>query len=107
MQKVNLWQISESSQIMKKVCEERELLTKAFFSLSNKGLEVKAIDLRAVSALLVAGIFYLVLHAKSTDMLFCEIDLKTSDGMDRTKNEIDLTLSNSITKNNERYNFNN
>lgn len=94
MQKTILWQISESSQIMKEVCEERELLSKSFFALSDKELEGKDIDLRAVSALLVAGIYYLVLHAKSTDTLFCEIDLNTPEGMSRIKKAISLILKN-------------
>lgn len=92
MQKIILWQISESTQIMKDICEERELLSKAFFSLSDAELKGKNLDLRAVSALLVAGIYYLVLHAKSTDTTFCEIDLRTSEGMDRIKNAVQFLL---------------
>ncbi|RZK38348.1 MAG: TetR/AcrR family transcriptional regulator [Pedobacter sp.] len=92
MQKIVLWQISQSTQIMKEVCEERELLSKHFFKLSDKELEGKDIDVRAVSALLVAGIYYLVLHAKSTDTLFCEIDLNNKEGMERIKKAISLIL---------------
>ena len=92
MQKIVLWQISESTQIMQEVCEEREQLSKHFFELSDKELAGKDIDLRAVSALLVAGVYYLVLHAKSTDTLFCEIDLKTSGGMERIKKSIHSIL---------------
>lgn len=92
MQKTILWQISESTKIMTEVCEEREQLSKFFFSLSDKELEGKSIDLRAVSALLVAGIYYLVLHAKSTDTLFCEIDLREPEGMERIKKAISLIL---------------
>ncbi|WP_457133483.1 TetR/AcrR family transcriptional regulator [Mucilaginibacter sp. UYNi724] len=94
MRKIILWQISESTEIMREVCEEREQLSKSFFALSDKELEGKDIDLRAVSALLVAGIYYLVLHAKSTDTLFCEIDLNTPEGMARIKNAISMILEN-------------
>lgn len=92
MQKIVLWQISESTQIMKEICEERELMSKVFFALSDQELKGKDIDLRASSALLVAGIYYLVLHAKSTDTLFCEIDLKTSSGIERIRKAIKLIL---------------
>lgn len=94
MQKIILWQISESTKIMKEVSEERELLSQQFFALSDQELQGKNIDLRAVSALLVAGIYYLVLHAKSTDTLVCEIDLNTPDGMSRIKDAISLILEN-------------
>lgn len=94
MQKIILWQISESTEIMKEICEEREQLIKSFFMLSDKELG-KDVDLRAVSALMVAGIYYLVLHAKSTDTLFCEIDLNTPEGISRIKKAISLILKNS------------
>lgn len=94
MQKIVLWQISKSTQIMKEVCEEREELSKHFFALSDIELEGRNLDLRAVSALLVAGIYYLVLHAKSTASLFCEIDLNTIQGMQRIKKAISLILVN-------------
>jgi len=94
MQKIILWQISESTKIMNEVAEERELLSQHFFALSDQELKGKDIDLRAVSALLVAGIYYLVLHAKSTDTLFCEIDLKSTAGMARIKNAISAILEN-------------
>lgn len=45
----------------------------------------KDIDLRAVTALLVAGIYYLVLYSRSTDCKICEIDLNTPGGMQRIK----------------------
>lgn len=94
MQKIVLWQISQSTRIMKEVCDERELLSKHFFALSDKELKGKDVDLRAVAGLLVAGIYYMVLHAKSTDTLFCEIDINTTEGMQRIKDAISLILEN-------------
>jgi AcrR family transcriptional regulator len=94
MQKIVLWQISQKSQIMYEVCEERERLGKHFFALADKELKDKNIDLRAVAALLVAGIYYMVLHAKSSDSLFCEIDINQPEGMERIKNAINLIVEN-------------
>lgn len=94
MQKIVLWQISARSQIMYEVCEERERLGSHFFSLADKELKGKDIDLRAVVALLTAGIYYMVLHAKSSDSLFCEIDINTPEGMVRIKDAISFILKN-------------
>uniref|UniRef100_UPI004047EF63 TetR/AcrR family transcriptional regulator n=1 Tax=Mariniflexile sp. TaxID=1979402 RepID=UPI004047EF63 len=93
MQKLILWEISEKTKIMYNVCEERERLGSKVFELADKEFEDK--DIRAVSALLVAGIYYMVLHAKSTDTLFCEIDINQPEGMKRIKNAISLILENS------------
>ncbi len=94
MQKVVLWQISERTALMSAVSKEREKMSEIFFALADKDLKGKDIDLRAVAALLVAGIYYLVLHAKSTDSLFCEIDLNTEEGMQRIKKAISDMLEN-------------
>ncbi len=90
MQKFILWEISEKSKIMYEVCEERERLGSKIFELSDKEFKYK--DMRAISALLVAGIYYMVLHSKSTDTLFCGIDIKKPEGMKRIKNAIRLIL---------------
>lgn len=92
MQKIVLWQISQRSQIMFQVCEEREELGSRFFALTDEELKNKDIDLRAVVSLLVAGIYHLVLHAKTTDSLFCEIDINKPEGMKRIKEAISLIL---------------
>ena len=94
MQKIVLWQISQRSQIMYEICEERERLGSHFFALADKELIGKNIDLRAVASLLVAGIYYMVLHAKSTDSLFCGIDINKPEGMKRIKDAISLILEN-------------
>ena len=92
MQKIILWEISEKTKIMYDACEERELLGSKVFELTDK--EYKGKDIRAVSAILVAAIYYMVLHAKSTDTLFCEIDINEPEGMKRIKNAISLILEN-------------
>lgn len=94
MQKIILWEISKKTEIMYEVCEERERLGSKFFALSDKELRGKNIDIRAVAGLLVAGIYYMVLHAKSTNTTFCEIDINESEGMERIKNAISLILEN-------------
>jgi AcrR family transcriptional regulator len=94
MQKLILWEISKKTKIMQEVCEDRERLGSKIFELTDKELKGKDIDIRAVSALLVAGVYYMVLHAKSTDTLFCEIDINTAEGMDRIKNAISFILEN-------------
>ncbi|ETZ20716.1 TetR/AcrR family transcriptional regulator [Pedobacter sp. V48] len=92
MQKIVLWQISQRSQIMYQVCEEREQLSSTFFALTDKELKGNNVDLRAIAGLLVAGIYYMVLHAKTTDSLFCEIDINKPEGMKRIKEAISLVL---------------
>lgn len=92
MQKLILWEISEKTKIMYEVCDDRERLGSKVFELADEEFKDNDIDIRAISALLVAGIYYMVLHAKSTNTLFCGIDINEADGMNRIKNAISLIL---------------
>ena len=88
MQKIVLWQISQRSKIMFEVAEEREKLGAEFFKMADPYFENTDIDLRSVAGLLVGGIYYMVLHAKSNDSLFCQIDVNTVEGLNRMKKAI-------------------
>jgi AcrR family transcriptional regulator len=95
MQKIVLWQISERTKIMFEVCEERERLGDKYFELADQELKNSDVDIRAIAGLLVGGIYHMVLHAKSTDSLFCQIDLNKPEGKERIKNAIRFILNNS------------
>ena len=101
MQKIVLWQVSERSKIMSEICEERENLSSIFFALADKELKGSNVDLRAITGLLVAGIYYMVLHAKTTDSLFCEIDINKTEGMQRIKEAIGQVLKYVYSSNNK------
>jgi AcrR family transcriptional regulator len=92
MQKVVLWQISENLEIMDYVAQTREQLYPSLFAVADKEIKDENVDLRAISSILSAGIYYLVLHTKTTNSTFCEIDLTTDEGMDRIKNSIKKIL---------------
>jgi AcrR family transcriptional regulator len=94
MQNIILWEISTKSPMIYKISEDRERLGSEFFKLSDKELQDKDIDLRAVTGLLIAGIYYMVLHAKSTDTTFCEIDINEPTGMERIKKAISSIIEN-------------
>lgn len=92
MQNAVLWQISEKSSIMSQVSREREKMSTFFFALADKEFKGKDVDLRAISAVLVAAVYYLVLHAENTDSTVCEIDLKSAGGMERIRKAIKQIL---------------
>lgn len=98
MQKIVLWQLSERSKIMFEVAEEREKLGAAFFEVADPFFQKSDVDIRAVAALLVAGIYYMVLHSKSNDSLFCQIDITQPEGAARIKNAIRQIISEAFTR---------
>ncbi|MBS9766159.1 MAG: TetR/AcrR family transcriptional regulator [Flavobacteriaceae bacterium] len=82
LQKILLWELSEDSEIMKKIAEEREVLGEKLFSLLEENKDTK-FDLRAMLAVQIAGLYYLSIHAKSNGSLFCGIDVNTPEGRQR------------------------
>ncbi|MGA6119870.1 TetR/AcrR family transcriptional regulator [Sphingobacterium anhuiense] len=92
MQKVVLWQISENTELMAHVTANREEIYPLLFPKADQELKNQQVDLRAISSILVAGIYYLVLHTKTTNSTFCEIDLTTDQGMGRIKTTIKKIL---------------
>lgn len=88
LQKIILWQLSQRSQVMFEVAEERERAGDEFFKVADGLFDQTNVDLRAIAGLLVGGIYYMVLHAKSNDSLFCGIDVNSTEGMNRIKQAI-------------------
>ncbi|PID94185.1 MAG: TetR family transcriptional regulator [Bacteroidetes bacterium] len=91
LQKILLWELSDDAEIMKKVAREREVLgERLFLSLdNNKG---NKLDLRAILAVQIAGLYYLSIHAKSNGSLFCGIDLNTPEGRQRIINAMESII---------------
>lgn len=95
MQKVVLWQVSESNEIMNKICTEREKLSNSFFHLADEELEESGkpnTDLRSVASLLLGGIYFTVLHAKADNSTFCEMNFNKTEDQERIKKAISNIL---------------
>ncbi len=85
LQQIIRWQFSDNSPVIHDLCVERERIGSEFFKLTDPFFDGTAVDLRAVTALLVGGIYSLVLHSRTSDTTFCEIDINTPEGMQRIK----------------------
>ncbi|XBK18664.1 TetR/AcrR family transcriptional regulator [Pedobacter lusitanus] len=88
MQKVILWEISEKNELMREIADAREVMGNELFKLTDPQFENTTVDLRAIQALLIGGIYYLVLHAKSNGSTFCGIDINEQQGQDRIINSL-------------------
>ncbi|WP_028296167.1 TetR/AcrR family transcriptional regulator [Olivibacter sitiensis] len=89
MQQIVRWQISEKTEALQKICEEREAVGAKLFSLFEPNFDGRNVDIEAEIAILVAGIYFLVLHAKVGNSLFCGIDLNEEDGKSRIHQALD------------------
>lgn len=93
LQRIMLWGISEKKDFLRHISDERELIGEEVFKIVDPQFKNSDIDIRGILAILVAGIYYLVLHGKTNGSLFCGIDLNTADGEDRIKESISQIIS--------------
>lgn len=80
MQKIILWEISESTHLLDSVCMVREEYGNTLLAMTDPYFKNSAVSLRGVAALLVSGIYYLVLHAKKNESTICGLDVNTEEG---------------------------
>lgn len=82
LQKIILWELSESKPILKKLVEQREEVGEVLFgNISDPYFGGDAAKRhRAIMALIVSGAYYLNLYTGYNANKFCGIDLKTEDG---------------------------
>lgn len=88
LQNIVLWEISKQSALMREIANAREELGSELFRFTDPLFKDTAVDLRGIVALQVAGIYYLVLHAKNNGSTFCEIDVNTAEGRERIKQAV-------------------
>lgn len=93
LQRIMLWGISEKKDFLRHLSDERELIGEEVFKIIDPQFKNSDIDIRGILAILVAGIYYLVLHGKTNGSLFCGIDLNTANGELRIKESISQIIS--------------
>ena len=93
MHQIILWQLAERNPILFRIGEERERLGEQLFRMTDPYFTGTDVDIRAITALLIAGIYHLVLHGQHNDSLFCGVDIHTNQGMERIKKAIRQIVS--------------
>lgn len=93
LQKILHWELGEKNSILRKISDNRELLGEELFKRVEPGFKGTDIDIRAILALQIGGLYYLSLHAKSNGSLFCGIDINESEGKQRIEKALETVLS--------------
>jgi AcrR family transcriptional regulator len=75
MQKFILWQISESNSVMRSISDRRESEGAKLLALTNDHFKNSPVNFRAIIALLLGGIYYVVLHASTNKSTVAGIDV--------------------------------
>jgi AcrR family transcriptional regulator len=89
LQRLILWELSVKSPLMRSIHETRELMGKQLLDMTEPYLKNKTTNFRAVAALLIGGIYYIILHTRVHGGKFTDVDLSTDMGLNEILNAIE------------------
>ncbi|MDU1906458.1 MAG: TetR family transcriptional regulator [Dysgonomonas sp.] len=86
MQQVLIWELTNDNEITRRTADNRERNSKNLIDFFSENFKDPDIDIRAISALFISGIYYLAMHKQIST--FCFIDFDTKEGIDILKRSI-------------------
>jgi AcrR family transcriptional regulator len=75
MQKIILWQISERNPLMRSVSDHREIEGDKLLKMTDPYFNGSVVNFRAIIAIILGAIYYMVLHAETNGSTVCGIDI--------------------------------
>lgn len=97
LQRIIHWEIGENKKFLRNLADQREEIGEELFKLIEMYFQKGNVDIRAILALLVGGIYYLALHSKINGSLFCGIDINEPQGEQRIKDAISYIITSAYT----------
>ena len=89
LQKILVWEMSESRPILKKILDQREEVGEELFkNITDPYFGEKSEEYRAITALLIAGSYHLNLYTGHNGSTFCGIDMKSEEGRKKIEKAI-------------------
>lgn len=88
LQKIIHWELGETNKMLRNIADKREAVGEQLFAHVMPDFENTNVDLRARLALLIGGIYYLSIHARTNGSTFCGIDINEDTGRERIERAI-------------------
>lgn len=89
MRQIINWGLSENRKPLQELNKQREQLGEEIFvNIIDDFFKGKDKNIRAIEGLLIAGIYYLILHAKMNNATMCGVDVNTLEGQTEIKKAI-------------------
>jgi AcrR family transcriptional regulator len=92
MQQLILWELAAKSDLMRSIHQTREFKGQQLLEMTDHHLDKSKVNFRAIAALLVGGIYYMILHTRNNGSVFSDIDLSKRDGRQDILTAIDAIL---------------
>jgi AcrR family transcriptional regulator len=87
MQQLLIWELSNDNAITRRTSKLREETNSSLIKILEDLFKNSGLDMSAITAMLISGIYYLILHRKRSN--FCDIDFSGRSGKARLEGAID------------------
>lgn len=78
MQKLLIWELTTDNSTTRRTSEIRDVMNLNLIAFYDKLFEPAKVNIKGISAMLIAGLYYLILHRERAGI--CSIDFNTPDG---------------------------
>jgi AcrR family transcriptional regulator len=95
LQEILLWELTNNNEITRLTAEKRELDAMKIINEISRIVDFNKTDIPAITSVILAGIYYLVLRSRSVDV-FNGIDLTDEKGWERIEKAISFMIKNSL-----------
>lgn len=92
MQQIMRWQINEPNDIARGLADSRERLGEELLSLTDPHFKDSDVNFRALLAVIIPGIYYLVLNAKVNGSTFCGININKDEDMKQVQKAVKMAV---------------
>ena len=81
MQQLLIWELSDDNPTTRRTAQLRESINEPLIRLLEHKFKDSSLDINVISAIIISGIYYLILHRKRSH--FCDVDYNSRAGKDR------------------------
>ncbi|AZA49810.1 TetR/AcrR family transcriptional regulator [Chryseobacterium carnipullorum] len=93
VQKLLLWRLSESRKSLTKMTNMQEENGESLFKfIIEPHFGERTQDFRAITAIIISGLYYLNMYSSVNGSIFCGIDLSTEDGREKIKKAVSFLI---------------
>ncbi len=91
MQQLLIWELSDDNPVTRRTATLREKINESLIRELEKRFDMTGVDMSVLAALIISGIYYLILHRNMST--FCNVDFSSKSGRDRLEKTIDHLVS--------------
>lgn len=90
MQRILLWELNDTHKITRRMAMSREFENSFLLTYLNTGVKKSKLNLNFVNAIIISGIYYLILHKNIST--FSAIDFKLEDSKEQLKETVRIMV---------------